>query len=614
MLVSCAQRGGGRGGSGDDSDFDIADDDDNDDAGSDDDDGDDDDSLGAGDPCSPDGVTTCVGANFLLCVDSVWVVDEICSGETPVCSSTLGCLACNPGLRFCQGLDVYECDDVGASSDFVETCEDFCLSGVCTTQCEAAASQYSYLGCEFLAVSTTNLVEPVFDDDFAVIIGNPETNPVTEVTVTQGGTLVSSDTLGPGETAAIQLPMVQSLKTAIESVVVPGGAYEVTTDHPVVAYQYNPLNFYSAASDMYSHTNDASLLLPEHTLANEYLVTSVASFGVSVEDSTLGFLPPFVAVAATQDGTVVTLEVSGDTATGNPAATPAGNTATVELNRGDVVQVLGDYPTLAGSDEAYCTDQGWESTTAPCPGIMGGNCLYCLITDSDLTGSRITSTAPVAVWAGHRCSFVPYTNWACDHLEEMMLPTVTWGQLVVMTAPVYPDGTGVARALYRVLARNDNTTVSFDPPVTSSQTLGAREHFEFESNGDFVVQADGPISVSQFLLGQDELGSTRGDPAMGTGIPWLQVRRDYDFLTPSTFERDYLNVVAPSGSIIELDGAEVINWETIGDTGYSVSRILLQPGSHHIESLDGSTFGITSYGYALYTSYLYPGGLNLSRQ
>ena len=99
---------------------------------------------------------------------------------------------------------------------------------------------------------------------------------------------------------------------------------------------------------------------------------------------------------------------------------------------------------------------------------------------------------------------------------------------------------------------------------------------------------------------------------MGSGIPWLQVRSEYDFLTPSTFTENWVNVVAPSGGQVLLDGSPISGFQAIGSTGYDVARVALSPGAHHIASA-GTGFGITAYGYASYTSYLYPGGLNFTR-
>jgi len=100
---------------------------------------------------------------------------------------------------------------------------------------------------------------------------------------------------------------------------------------------------------------------------------------------------------------------------------------------------------------------------------------------------------------------------------------------------------------------------------------------------------------------------------MGMGIPVQQHRSDYDFLTPDTYESNWVNIVAPSGSTILLDGATISVFEAVGSTGYDVARVSLSPGSHHIESSNTIPFSITTYGYARFTSYLFPGGLNFKQ-
>jgi hypothetical protein len=267
-------------------------------------------------------------------------------------------------------------------------------------------------------------------------------------------------------------------------------------------------------------------------------------------------------------------------------------------------------------DQNYCRSHGWDDSSDGCPAVsLADVCEYCFIPNTDLTGTVVTSSAPVAVVSGHQCSFVPFDNWACDHLEEMMFPTATWGTLSVMTAPIHPDGpASTAPTQYRVLALNSGTAVTFDPPVTSGRTLGAGEYMQFETDGDFVVEGSDDIYVTQWLLGQDELGSAlAGDPAMGSGVPWSQVRDEYEFLTPSTYQSNYVNVVRPAGDEVELDGVPITQWEAIGSTGFEVARIPVNGGSHSIVARNDVGFGITAYGYASYTSYLFPGGMNFGR-
>src|SRR5690606_21121667 len=147
--------------------------------------------------------------------------------------------------------------------------------------------------------------------------------------------------------------------------------------------------------------------------------------------------------------------------------------------------------------------------------------------------------------------------------------------------------------------------------------LNRGEVLEFEARQNFRVTGSGPMSVAQFLVGQNYDGSVEvegaGDPAMSFAIPTLQFRDEYTFLAPSTFEQSFVNVVAPTGATVMLSSnggpaTPVTGFTPIGASGLSAARIAIPGGSHQITSTVG--FGIVVYGYGSYTSYMYPGGLN----
>jgi len=61
-----------------------------------------------------------------------------------------------------------------------------------------------------------------------------------------------------------------------------------------------------------------------------------------------------------------------------------------------------------------------------------------------------------------------------------------------------------------------------------------------------------------------------------------------------------------------LDGQPVTGFTPIGGSGFSVARVVLPNGLDGNHRATGSEpFGITVYGYGQYTSYWYPGGLDL---
>jgi IgGFc binding protein len=585
--------------------------------------------AGAGGDCGDNGATECQSGDFATCTDGQWVVTEECTGDKAECDPELGCVFCVADQRLCEDDNVVQCNSEGTGTSFVEACADGkqCLSGDCTASggsCEAAAMSNSYLGCEFIAVSTSNAVlSAVFDNDFAVVIGNPESSEAAEIEVSRNGQVVNTLSVPGGDTVAISLPMVLEIKNATQTGIVKGGAYEISSSVPVVAYQYNPLNFTMGGgggtiSD-FSYTNDASLLLPVHSLTGNYMASTWPTWGHGSwmqigGGSWSAWYPGFVTVAASVDGTEVVIESSTYTQKGNPGPLEPGESATVVLNRGDVLQLYSQAPNPGQTKRTYCEDQGWqhkEVGTCPPKNMIQECDVFCSVTDGDLTGTKVTANQPVAVFAGHMCTFIPYYSWACDHLEEMMLPVETWGESVVMTAPLLSDGSGVARTKYRVLAKDDGTDIIITPGVIPPFTLNSTKFMEFETDIDFIIEGQGQFYVTQTLLSQDENSSAGGDPAMGSGIPLFQSRGTYAFLTPDSYTSNYVNVVAPNGTTVNLDGVAITGWQKITSTSYSVARVPIEPGPHVAKSDNDVGFGITSYGYASYTSYLYPGGLNL---
>ncbi len=467
---------------------------------------------------------------------------------------------------------------------------------------------------------TANILDAAFWDDFAIVVANPSDEDSAQIQVRAGGQTVAADTVAPGTTAAIsldldpELQIVLEQQEALQSVVAGRAAFEVTSSVPIAAYQYNPLHFVTVSDDgknVSSFTNDASLLLPEHVLTGNYRVSTWPTWGIGAFPGEAAFIPGFVAVAATEDDTEVTFRSAANTAGGPDfGALEIGAEQTVELDRGDVLQVLSEVP-AASLITNVCAERGGDQGT----NLEGSdNCLDRVL--GDLTGSVVSATAPVAVFAGHVCTFVPFDRYACDHLEEMMFPSETWGRGAVMTAVHEPGGFSgsVVPAWYRILSAADGNIVTFTPAdVADSVVLNTGEHLEFLAHGDFVVDGTGPLYVTQALLGERALGTNSGDPALGSGIPIAQWRSEYDFLVPDTYTSHYVNVAAPDGAEVYLDGLIIEGWEAVEDADYVVARIELEPGPHRVESVDDVGFGITSYGYAAYTSYLHPGGMNFLR-
>ena len=569
-----------------------------------------------GEPCLDEGRTRCVDGNiFETCEAGFWVMTEQCVAPTPQCSISMGCIECGAGQDYCVDNVIYSCGADGSTWTEMQDCgDDICRWGECYDPCELADEENTYLGCEFMAIPTANSQLPLaFEDDFAVVVGNPDPDRRAEVRVAQGGSVLSTAIVEPSSTLAISLSDHDSLKYSDGSRVVSGAAYEVLTDIPVVAYQYNPLNFQTGGGN-FSYTNDASLLLPVAALGQQHLVSGWPTWGL-IDWYEWFWSPGWVAVTSPTDGNAVYLTSSAYTMASVIGDSPSlqalspGGSLNVTLQRGDVLQVFSRKP----SPQATCgaLDGAISGTAA---GVDSFDYPVCLdVEGGDLTGTWVSASAPIAVFAGHDCSFVPFDAWACDHLEESVLPLEVWGGEAVVSAPVRPGGGGNAPTIVRVLAQYDGTEIRFIPEIHEPVIAGPNQVVELRVDEDVVVTGGGrPILVTQLLLGEQELGANAGDPALGTMPPTNHWRQAYEFLVPSTYEDNYVNLVSRISARVYLDEQEILEWMLIEDTPFQVHRARLTPGPHSVYSDNGGAFSLVAYGYASYTSYLYPGGLDLT--
>ena len=157
----------------------------------------------------------------------------------------------------------------------------------------------------------------------------------------------------------------------------------------------------------------------------------------------------------------------------------------------------------------------------------------------------------------------------------------------------------------------------YDPPVTGAATTIAHAggFIEIPSTAQsFQITSDQKVLVAQYMEGQDAGGNT-GDPAMALAVPAEQFRSSYLFHAPVSYESNYVDVTAPMGATVSLDGGAPLTFTPIGGSGYGLARVQalgLGPGNDGNHNIQGNMgFGITVYGYGQYTSYWYPGGLNL---
>lgn len=474
------------------------------------------------------------------------------------------------------------------------------------TTCAQAAAKKTYIGCDFWPTVVDNLVDPIFD--YAVVVANAGDQPA-DVEVTRNGATVGRVQVEPDGLSTIYLPWVDELKAVpppfqcafaqpfTSTVRAVGGAYHLVASRPVTVYQFNAIEYQGVGGPpgkdwstcpgdecgvpgCYSFTNDASLLLPSTAMTGNYRITGQMGWGE-------GGIGPYFAVTGTADNTSVTVHVAPAgqiMGGGEVASTPGGGVTTFSLNAGDVVEVVGS---------PY----------------------------SDFSGSLVKASHPVQVITGIACTQSPIGVAACDHLEESVFPAETLGKHYFVTVPTSPHGEVVGHGV-RIYGNADGTALTYPGPKPSGapDIVNAGQVVDLGVvSEDFEVVGDHELAVGSFQLGAQfvepdvPVEEPWGDPAQSLATAVEQYRTKYIFLAPPDYEVSFVDIVQPLNAEVTLDGSPVTRTPQAISSTFGVNRIRLGPGTNGAHVLKATMpVGIQVMGYGAYTSYQYPGGLNLT--
>ncbi len=514
------------------------------------------------------GGCTCDPGDLLGCVDPVTAdlcaLDCTSSEPTPcapgeACLPGQGCVltACLPGESVCTGDDtLHTCKLDGSGFEDALPCPpgEGCADGLCTSLCVLAELSPRSLGCSFFAHTMDNYYAVEAD---SVIAGNthPSLQASVQLYVQKNGAeqaVGAPVMLDPGAVHEFQLtePEIESgseLRT--------DGAYRVASDLPIVAYQHAPRGA--------QLTNDASMLLPEPALAQNYVIASAREGTLHKNHRSY-----FVVIATTDDTTVTwTPPVATIAGAGVPAVV-AGQSGQVTLDRLATLQVAAAFTV-------------------------------------DLTGTYVTADKPIWVVGASACTSEPVGNYTCDHIEEQMLPIDYWGKTYVAA---HAPKRGNEKYQWRVFGGEDGVQITTTPDVSGGPfTLMKSEFKVITTTQHFVMTGDGAFLPVQYLESQTA-GAGTGDPSTVQMIPVEQFLNRYVFATGIGYTKNYVQIIrAAGGAAVTVDGVQVVGFTPIG--AYELADWEIAEGSHAAESAD--PFAIINIGYTDFTSYAYPGGMKL---
>ncbi len=381
------------------------------------------------------------------------------------------------------------------------------------------------------------------------------------------------------------------------------GSVRVRSDQRISLVQSSPLGQDGAG------ISGTSTLLPVHALGTDHFIGTQPSLPQYLETGLPGF-PPLLShvtrrgylavVAVAEAPTVVTVDataaIQNSQSPGPPGlvrsvAKTAGPTSLqFSLEQGQVLVLTAESP----------------------PGFSG--LFGVLSNDTDLTGTRVRTDHPVAVFAGHEllnvgCGLLMPENECCgDHIQEQVLPVSALGQVVVCAAS---PPRGVEPDIWRIVA-TDDLTLDTEPAMAASddslvvgRALKRGEWVEIRTSEDFVAYATSRMAVFQTAVGGPCTNGDEGGPALAQGLPVRQWRTDHVFATGSRGRQHALVLMRRPGTSIVLDGEPVTEdtFVGVGSSSFQVGRLELEAGAHRLSS--ETPFGAVVHGLGSLPSQAY---------
>jgi hypothetical protein len=606
--------------------------------------------------CSPDGSHRCNGATLQTCTSGAWATatdcNDVCIEGIGCAQCVPGQPVCKDGnVWMCDangnpGTQTQACE--GAT---------LCVDGGCVNACDNATEKKSYIGCEYWAADLDNAIEVIGlqgsaqcslagntvnrslsvcynsanggsvqglcdpQDDgmaphtcptnytcstqnvcvldaqrspFAIVVSNPQPKSAN-VTVTGPAGQTIMRTINAGQVTSILPQMGAAIPDqSIDGSVKAAKAYKVTSDLPIVAYQFNPLDNANVFS------NDASLLIPRTAFGSDYYVITQPTLNRRM----VGFFETpthpyygYLTVVAWEDGTQITVTPTTAVQAGQTQSTIAANaTTSFTLNAFEVLQ-------LQASGSGDLSGTHIVSTNMKSFGVFGGH----------EAGSISHGMGPSGYPSGPCCA---------DHLEEMLFPSTTWGRtFAIARSEVRKDNVKPPDFL-RIVAQKAGTAVTFVPAATTvggnCGSLGPGQYCDVTIAEDTEITATEPVLIGHFLEAgtwsdgnpfvPKSVGS--GDPSMALAVPTEQFRKDYTILIPSQYAQNFLSISAPATGGVTVDNMPITLTPFTGGGTHRAARVPVTAGQHTIKCADGC--GVLVYGYSSAVSYMFAGGLDLT--
>lgn len=230
-----------------------------------------------------------------------------------------------------------------------------------------------------------------------------------------------------------------------------------------------------------------------------------------------------------------------------------------------------------------------------------------ILSEDNLSGSKVVSRLPVAVSSGHSC-FQKYTS--CNHVYEQLLPVNSWGKdFIIAPLPYHKSYSRSYDSVFVQASKPTKITTNIDGKV-KTYSMFAGQTLELHSKWPYPIHltSEKGVQVMFEFNGGSEQTSQSYDPFLMTILPKDHFSTSYSLQGQVGFY-NYLIVVARNKDVntITMDPkplSATFNWNKVDGTDYSWAEFIYSIGSnlHHI-SHPNSPFGVYSFGIAYANGY-----------
>ena len=349
----------------------------------------------------------------------------------------------------------------------------------------------------------------------------------------------------------------------------------IRSDFPIFVIAHNQAKW----------SSDACLTFPKKSLGTEYYCHSYKGFR-----TTSGSRSSQVCVLATEDDTEILISPT-DVLKGPDNSDPVN----VTLQQGEIYMI-----------QAVATF-----------GVNG-----------DLSGTKVESNKPIAVFSGNERAMVPYnSNLSKDHLFSQMLPVEKCGN----THMIFPFATNSEVSnfsdIYRVVAFNDNTKVFEDDQLVA--TIDQGETYEAQFSSAKIIKTSATSSVTQ-IKQSAESSDEFGDPVNILIPPVDQYVNSYRMFNFQRYEPGFNDLMMPIKDSVYVDHyysilarettipslrfndqplSDTLTWTRVGFSEWMYTIQKVEKGVHELKAEE--TFVCYTYGYGYANSYgLIAGNMN----